>query len=625
MRITLVASHPYPSPQALPLANAFLKSYLATIPTLNDQVTVTLCDLFTGEPPADGVAAILATRPDVVGISLYLWNRGQAGEIVRDLRRERPGIPLFAGGPEATADPSGVLADAPYDFLIVGEGETTFAAVVARLLAGQSTADLPGVALLQKGELRLLPGHSIEDLDLIPSPFLNGIIDPAAYPGILWQLSRGCTFACDYCFDAKDGRGVRRFSLQRVEAELTWFARMGIAQVFVLDSTFNQDLRRAKAILRLIKRHAPHIHFHFEVRSEFIDRELARLFAQITCSLQIGLQSADPLVLKGVKRAFNRDDFIERVGLLNETGAIFGFDLIYGLPQDTLQGFAASLDFAIELYPNHLDIFPLAVLPGTPLAARSAELGLRHLCAPPYTLLESPTFAADEMARAEELATACDIFYSRGKAVSWFNAIIAPLGLTPSGFFASFRSWLAAARGEHIRHTELSDPEIWQLQRAFLSELFALKDADRFLPIALDLVDYHYHYAAALMAVPPELPTDRELGQLPLLEVPWQVSSATQLASFNYEIFDLLEAGEPDLPAFADCFSPSGSWAAIYPRGDEVFTESIAEPYFNLLRQLDGSAPAGRIADTLEIPTAEAASFLEFAAAEGIVSLYPSS
>jgi hypothetical protein len=45
---------------------------------------------------------------------------------------------------------------------------------------------------------------------------------------------------------------VRRFSLDRLEAELRHFAATGVSQVFVLDSTFNQDARRAKAILRLI-------------------------------------------------------------------------------------------------------------------------------------------------------------------------------------------------------------------------------------------------------------------------------------------------------------------------------------------------------------------------------------
>ena len=77
------------------------------------------------------------------------------------------------------------------------------------------------------------------------------------------------------------------------------------------------------------------------MRSEFIDAEMARLFARLNCSLQIGLQSADPRVHKEVRRIFSPSDFMAKVALLNEAGAIFGFDLIYGLPGDTLRGFRA--------------------------------------------------------------------------------------------------------------------------------------------------------------------------------------------------------------------------------------------------------------------------------------------
>jgi hypothetical protein len=132
-------------------------------------------------------------------------------------------------------------------------------------------------------------------------------------------------------------------------------------------------------------------------------------------------------------------------------------------------------------------------------------------------------------------------------------------------------------------------------------------------------VDYHYHYAAALLAPQPELPTDRELEQTDLLAECFTLAPGARLARFNYEIFDILESGAIDLREFIACFSPAHSCAVIYPRADEVFTESLVEPYFRLLEWLDGATPAGRIAAALTIPADEAASFLEFAAAEGIV------
>jgi len=613
LRISLVSVHPCPSPQAVPLANAFLKAFTMDLP-----VVITLLDLFAGRDAAGCAEEIALSQPDAVGFSLYVWNRALCLDIAAELGRRLPGVTLFAGGPEATADPQRVLMGGPCDFLIVGEGEQPFAEVCRRLTAGTGVDGVPGVATKARNGLVPSPSRPVTDLDVIPSPWLTGILDTRRYQGVLWQLSRGCGFSCDFCYDSRGQQGVRRFSLGRLEAELRHFAANGVSQVFVLDSTFNQDVRRAKAILRLVERIAPHIHFHFEVRSEFIDSEMAHLFARIVCSLQIGLQSADPRVLKGVGRVFDREAFAARVALLNESGAVFGFDLMYGLPDDTVQGFADSIDYALGLYPNHLDIFPLAVLPGTALAERAAALDLRYVPEPPYTLVSSPTFSVEDMTMAGRLARACDIFYTRGKAVAWFNGVVAALGLKPSAFLREFSEWLATEQGGEAGEADLDDGEIWQMQRAFLTRVFSGKRR-RLLPLGLDLVDYHHHYAAAVQIPPPKLPGQRELKRLRLMEIPLVRSLSTRLAIFHYEILEVLEAGAPDLRTLATHLRPTGSWAVIYPGREGICTESIDEPYFRLLEQLDGQTPAGRIASRQGVSSEDARAFLEFAVAEGIV------
>jgi len=617
MRIALIAVHPAPSPQALPLANAFLQSYLDASPQAA-AVEIVRADFYLGREYAACADEIESLQPALVGFSLYVWNRRLCREIADELRRRIPGITIFAGGPEATADPHGLLAGTGFDFLISGEGEVPFAALCARLSEKGTVSGIPGIATRSGTGISLIPALPLTNLDDIPSPWLSGIINAAEYPGILWQLSRGCAFSCDFCFDSRDRHGVRRFSLERVEAELRHFASHGVSQVFVLDSTFNQDLQRAKKILRLIRKTAPQIHFHFEVRSEFIDRELAGLFAGITCSLQIGLQSADPQVLKQVGRSFRRDDFISRSMLLNESGAVFGFDLMYGLPGDTLTGFRDSLDFALGLYPNHLDIFPLAILPGTALAARADSIGLRHLAEPPYTLVNSPSFSIYDMAAAGKLAAACDIFYTRGRAVAWFNGVLHALGQRPAEFLQRFADWLELEKGGGINEADLTNDQIWQLQRAFLSGTFSPKRLKRFLPAVLDLVDYHCHYAAALMT-PPLPPDKRRLSAQQLLQTTLRLADSARLAAFRYEILEILEAGTADVRGFSDCLQPTGSWAVIYATAEGVCTESVGESYFRLLEGLDGTTPAGNVADRLGLPASEAGVFLEFALQEGIL------
>lgn len=619
MRMILVAIHPYPSPQAVPLANAFLASYQREHLSPPLPVEVLLRDFFLHQDVADCVAELLSLKPDMVGFSLYVWNRARCRVIAEELRRCLPGLRLFAGGPEASAAPRSLLDEGVLDFLIVGEGEETFTEVCLATAGGTGVEGIAGVVVAGDGSAPFVPRRLLPDLDTIPSPWLNAVLDTGHYGGVLWQLSRGCAFSCDFCFDARGESGVRRFSLERVEAELRHFAATAVSQVFVLDSTFNQDAGRAKEILRLIREIAPHTHFHFEVRCEFIDGEMAHLFSEITCSLQIGLQSSDSRVLQQVGRRFNRDRFAARVALLNRSGAVFGFDLMYGLPGDSLEGFCRSIDYALSLYPNHLDIFPLAVLPGTALAARAGATGLCHLPDPPYTLLSSPTFGTTELEEARRLALACDVFYTRGKAVAWFNSVMTALGGRPSSFLAQFGEWLVREKGDGIAEEALDDAEIWSLQRSYLTFAFGPKRVKRLLGLVLDLVDYHYHYATVMSMPAVEPPDVAMLQRMPLLDLPAELVPSTCLAHFHYEILDILDAGEPDIRAFVAHAPRCGSWAAIYPRRDGVCTESLIEPYFRLLQRLDGQTPCGRISTALGVPEEDALSFLEFAAAEGII------
>jgi radical SAM superfamily enzyme YgiQ (UPF0313 family) len=633
MLIHLVSIHPSPSPQAIPLACAFLKGYAGQYSS-----SINLVDFFLGDDAETCAVGLAGKLPDAVGFSMYLWNRQLCCDIAAALRRSYPSIKLFSGGPEVTADPQSILDVKGFDFIVVGEGEVPFLSLCQSLAKGGDYCGIPGVVfsvidcssrtkrslsgvegnlphphpnlpLEGEGIKELLPPPPLKNLNNLPSPYLSGVIDARTHSGILWQLSRGCSFTCDFCFDARGIGGVRHFSLERVEAELRHFAVCGVSQVFVLDSTFNVDQQRAKKILRMIRKIAPDIHFHFEVRSEFIDREMAELFAGIACSLQIGLQSADREVLKLVGRSFNKADFSKKVGLLNETGATFGFDLMYGLPGDTLAGFCSSLDYALSLYPNHLDIFPLAVLPGTRLASHGAKLNLVWNRQPPYLVESSSSFSRGDMAAASELAAACDIFYTRGKAVAWCNAVIALLGITPSHFLERFSAWLIEHHGHGKKELDFSDANVWEMQQDFLIEMFSTKKFRRYLPLLIDLITYHHLYAEVLLvpeASRPPAPPDKIL---------LAISPTARIVHFNYDIEELLECGEPQFRWMYENLAPSDSHAVIYRHNGCVCTETLAPPYIILLENIrDGE----RFSET-GLSREEADEFIAYALQEGII------
>ncbi len=619
MRIALATLHVRPSAQATPLAAGFLAAALPP----GERRELALIDLFPEQSDGEMVARLTASNPDLIAFSLYSWSRTRLLALARRLRTEHPSTILVAGGPEASADPLGVLSEGGLSGVIRGEGEETFRALLEPLRQGSDPSGLPG--LTWQGTDGPVTGPDrppAEDLEALPSPWIERVLLPPAEGGVLWEIARGCPFGCDFCFDGRGSRGVRHFSQKRLSAELDLFVRAGVSQVWVLDSTFNHPPERGKTLLRLLARKAPHLHYHLEAKADFLDRETARLLSRLDCSVQIGLQSARPEVLRRVHRQLDPSDFARKTHLMASEGVAYGFDLIYGLPGDDHRGFEGSLEFALGLSPNHLDLFRLAVLPGTPLHRQSASLGMKAQKAPPYELLSAPGYPAEELDRSRRLSEATDLFYNRGRAVAFFPPLLKASGLTAVPFLEAFARW-AEAEGALSPKEEKplpSDPQaILALQEGFIRGIFTERGKTALLPAALDLIRYHFNYAETLLGgetlPPPEGPKGPDPWQSPL-----RPSPQVRLVDFAYEIVDLLEMeeGGVDLEAFAGLFRPVGSTALFLRRGAQVVCESLEEGFLRLLRGCDGiRTPREIFAGSLS--RAEGEEIVRFALAEGLV------
>jgi len=476
MNLALVSVHIKNSPRAIPLGPAMIASSLHK--ELGSCVTSEIINLYMNQSIENFLKIITSKPRDIVGFSMFVWNRNRILETIEKLKADHPEIIICLGGPEATASYDNLIDNPNIDFIVKGEGEKVFSNAVATIMESKSAENISTSPI-------------VPNLEELPSPFLDGTIRPENYSGLLWELSRGCPFKCDFCFESRGTAGIRRFSFDRIKQELELFQEHGVEQIFVLDPTFNYNPKNAKKILQLIVEKQADIQFYFEVRSEFLDEELAELFSMISCSLQIGLQSSDPNVLKNINRKINQDDFQEKILLLHQNQVVYGFDLIYGLPTDTLERFKNSIDFALGMAPNHLDIFPLSVLPGTKLFDTASSFNMNYLHENPYTVISTPTFSETEMLEAKEIANACEQFYNNGKAVPWFSLVIETLAMKPSDFLIEFANWLSL--DENISE----DP--FRQQLAFLKHIFEDKMQNSELGnIASDIAAY-FGYTAMLM------------------------------------------------------------------------------------------------------------------------------
>jgi radical SAM superfamily enzyme YgiQ (UPF0313 family) len=320
----------------------------------------------------------------------------------------------------------------------------------------------------------------MSDLSAMPSPWLDGTLTADKKHSVLWELTRGCPYSCAYCYEAKGNKAIRYIPQERFEAELALFLQKKVPYVFVLDPTFNSDNKRAIDILDAIKKESELLpersdtHWHFEVRSELLNRHQAQCFAKIGASLQIGLQTVNPKAAALIGRGnFNRGQFESKIKILTDADVSFGLDLIYGLPKDTFLDYKKGLDFSLSLYPNNLDMFRLSVLPDTVLWDRAASLGLHAKTEAPYEVISTPDFSAADLDAAEKLSLAADRFYNKGRAVAWFNQVLYPLKMKPSVFLEGFIS---------------QDGDIEKAQLTYLEAVYTKAKKRYLLPAVHDIV-----------------------------------------------------------------------------------------------------------------------------------------
>ena len=267
-----------------------------------------------------------------------------------------------------------------------------------------------------------------------------------------------------------------KFNASQLEKDLSSLMDLGITRLIV---AYEAITSKKESFLRFVCRaqeEAPEIFYKFYLNPSIIDGQVCQELSQLYCALQLPLAAAD----LAEKKAFSR-----KIDFLNRSGLVFGFDLEFAQEEgDSARLFRDRLNFALSLYPNHIDFSCLE----------------QELPQP------TKTFSSKDIGLAADKAYACGLFYSAGRAVPWFLSVLKPLRITPDSFFADFAEWLqcnnlgrqnSAKAGVKIsgdsnhRINQLSHQEIEQMQLLFLQLKYQEKGLEYLLPVVQELVRFN--------------------------------------------------------------------------------------------------------------------------------------
>jgi len=331
-------------------------------------------------------------RPDVVGLSAMTYEAGCLHELARLVKARLPHAVVIAGGPHPSVAADDVLADEAVDLVVRGEGEFTFADVLAGIDAGRTDwSGCPGVSWRRDGELVHEPDRPPPaDLDAMPFPAWD-LIDHAKYHtvprgGVIYAhkefatmfSSRACPWRCTYCHNSY-GKAFRERSAANVLAEMELLVtRYGVREFVFMDDIFNFRPERAKEIARGIIANGWKIALTFPngFRGDILDEELVDLLIEAGMyRCMIAIESAEPRIQKVMKKNLKIERTAKIVDYIASKGILVHGAFMLGFPTETEAEMQSTINWAAASSFHTAAFFRVIPFKGTELFRQVEHAG----------------------------------------------------------------------------------------------------------------------------------------------------------------------------------------------------------------------------------------------------------
>lgn len=306
-------------------------------------------------------SAALFEPPFVAAFSCYIWSFEYCKAFAKSLRAAFPDCTVIFGG-HSIPHGTDLLYELPYvDYLIYGEGEEPFRALLSALDGKDELSSVPALSY------RLPDGKSVCNEPLAPcrvdypSPYLEGYFDkivaesPYNFSAIL-ETNRGCPYGCAFCDWGQLKSRVRQFPLERTFAEIEWMAKNKVKYCYCADSNFGLFERDDEIINRAIATKAQ-TGYPEKFRVNYAKNSNDAVFninkklheSGMNKGVTLSFQSMTPAVLENIGRKnITIRKFSELMLRYRDAGIPTYSELIFGMPGETYETFSESVNELFE-------------------------------------------------------------------------------------------------------------------------------------------------------------------------------------------------------------------------------------------------------------------------------------
>ncbi|OPZ73092.1 MAG: coproporphyrinogen III oxidase [Firmicutes bacterium ADurb.Bin456] len=184
----------------------------------------------------------------------------------------------------------------------------------------------------------------------------------------------GCPFKCAFCIAGTLGFKYRPW--ENVMEELQYIRTIGLKEVFFKDFTFEVPRQNSMEICRRMIAERIGLAWICSSRVDTVDEEMLSLMKAAGChTIQFGVENNNEEILKDYEKNITPAQVRKTFALCRKYGIKILAHFILGLPGETKESIAATLQFAKELNPDYA-AFNIAIPQvGTELRKKCLEKG----------------------------------------------------------------------------------------------------------------------------------------------------------------------------------------------------------------------------------------------------------
>jgi radical SAM superfamily enzyme YgiQ (UPF0313 family) len=350
---------------------------LATVASTlrNHGIAVEIYDINALRPSKDEIVETLKNMHwDIVGLSGLITTIEFQKWLVAELKRMHTETPVVSGGGLATSCPELLFEETQVDIAVIGEGEQTMPDLCRAIEARNDLDGIPGIHFRKNNRIiQNEPRGNIQNLDDIPFPACDLLPMDIYLKNPIWGdvasnssgfrrdvtvnrsmniiSSRGCPFACKYCYHLFGRSNYRFRSAQNVVDEIEILVdRYGVDFIGFVDDNMMASEKRLLEFCDLMEKKRFPVTWGCHGRVTSAKPLVLKRMAEAGCVwIGYGIESGSQKILDAMNKRASVEQAKQAIIHTRNAGIYPNTTFIFGYPGETVHTVQQTIDFKKEM------------------------------------------------------------------------------------------------------------------------------------------------------------------------------------------------------------------------------------------------------------------------------------